>query len=72
MRSALLPELRENISRLSGRGLTSANFKNELYTVQYSEQGSFSSAKLCARFEEIAGLVCDLADVVEVYAEVKK
>jgi hypothetical protein len=72
MRAALLPEMREKILRLSGGGMRSANYKHEFHTVQYSEQGSFSSAKLCDRFEEIAGLLCDLADVVEVYDEVKK
>ena len=72
MRAALLPEMREKILRLSGGGMRSANYKYELYTVQYSEQGSFSSTKLCIRFGEIAGLLCDLADAVEVFAEVKK
>lgn len=72
MRAALLVEMREKILRLSGGGLSSANYQHSFHTVQYSEQGSFGSAKLCARLEEIAGLVCDLADVVEVYAEVKK
>lgn len=72
MRAALLAEMREKILRLSGGGLSSANYQYNFHTVQYSEQGSFGSAKLCARLEEIAGLVCDLADVVEVYAEVKK
>ena len=72
MCAALLEEMREKILRLSGGGLSSANYKHEFHTVQYSEQGSFGSAKLCARFEEISELLCDLADVVEVYAEVKK
>lgn len=72
MRAALLAEMREKILRLSGGGLSSANYKYELQTVQYAEQGSFGSAKLCGRLEEIAGLLCDLADGVEVYAEVKR
>lgn len=71
MRSALLPEMREKIVRLSGGGLSSANYKYDLYTVRYSEQGSFGSGKLCARFGEIVDLLCDLADVVEVGAEMK-
>ena len=72
MRAALLPETREKIMRLSGGGLASSNYKLALSKVQYSEQSSFSRDKLCTRFEELAPLVCDLADVVEVGAELQK
>jgi hypothetical protein len=72
MRVALLPEMREKIMRLSGGSMASGHYKCERDTVQYAEQGSFSSAKVCTRFAAIAGLVCDLADVVEIRAEVQK
>jgi hypothetical protein len=72
MQTALLPEMREKIMRLSGGALASGRYTLVLQKVQYAEQGSFSSAKFCARFEEIAGLVCDLADVVEIGAELQK
>jgi hypothetical protein len=64
--------MREKILRLSGGSMASGCFKLEFNKVQYAEQGSFSSAKLCARFAEVAELVCDLADVVEVFTEVQK
>ena len=67
-----MPELREKIMRLSGGSMASGYYKCEGFTVQYAEQSSFSSGKLCARFEVLAGLVCDLADVVEIGAEVQK
>ena len=72
MRTALLPELREKIMGLSGGSVASGHYKCEGFTVQYAEQSSFSSAKLCTRFEGLAGLVCDLTDVVEIGAEVQK
>ncbi len=72
MRSALLPEMREKILRFGGRGWSSGNFKYETYKVQYAEQGSFSDAKLCARFEEMVSLLCDLSDAIEVYADLQK
>lgn len=73
MRAALLPEMREKITQLSARSLASGGrYKLERTEIQYAEQGSFSNAKLCARFEEIAEIVCDLADAVEVYADLQK
>jgi len=72
LRMALLPELREKIMRLSGGSMASGYYKCELSMVQYAEQGSFSSEKLCTRFGELAGLVCDLAAMVEVGAELQK
>jgi len=65
--------MREKITQLSARGLASGGrYKLELNAIQYAEQGSFSNPKLCARFQEIAEVVSDLADAVEVYAELQK
>jgi hypothetical protein len=73
MRSALLPEMRGNITRLNAGGLASGgHYKYELNTVQYAEPGTFSNAKFCARFPKIAEIVCDLADVADVYTELQK
>ena len=72
MQAALLPELRAKILRLSGGRFASGHYKCEVSTVQYAEQGSFSGEQLCTRLGEISGLVCDLADVVEVFTEVQK
>jgi len=72
MCTALLPEMREKILRLSGGSFASGFYKCETYKVQYAEQGSFATAKVCARFDNLAALVCDLADVVEVGAELQK
>ena len=72
MRMALLPEMREKILRLSGGSMASGHYKCGGATVQYAEQGAFSNAKVCTRFAEIVGLVCDLTDVVEIRADVQK
>jgi len=33
--------------------------------IKYAETGSFANAKVAARFTAIAGMVCDVAEVVE-------
>jgi len=71
MRAILLPELRQKLMRYAGDGISSPGFKLETYRVQYSEQGSFSTMKVCRRIEECTGLLCDLADAVEVGAEMQ-
>jgi len=72
MSAAVLPEMREKMSRLGGNFLSDSSYKLDLYTLQYAQQGSFANAKLCARLAEQAELVCDLADVMEVGEEMKK
>ncbi|MFT3869016.1 MAG: hypothetical protein QM715_11210 [Nibricoccus sp.] len=71
MQAILLPELRQKLTSFLGSGATSPSFKLETYRVQYSEQGSFSSDKVCQRIATGADILCELADIVEVTAEMK-
>ena len=71
-RDALLPEVREKISSLVrelGTQARGMEFKRIPYRVQYAEIGSFSDNDRCKRCERAADIVCDLADVAEVFAE---
>jgi len=71
-REALLPELRAKITSLmseSGVRPRGMEFKLEQSVVRYAEIGSFSDDTRCRRCERAADIVCDLADVAEVFAE---
>jgi hypothetical protein len=62
LRAALLPEVREKFRSLPGV------FKLEQGRVLYAEEGMFSDAARCRRFEAVVALACDLADIAEVHA----
>ncbi len=71
-REALLPELRGKISNLlreAGTQSRGMEFKLENGVVRYAEIGSFSSDGTCRRCERAVDIICDLADVAEVFAE---
>jgi hypothetical protein len=71
-REALLPELREKINALVrelGTQARGMEFKLEQDTVRYAEVGSFANGDSCKRCRRAADIVCDLADVAEVFAE---
>jgi hypothetical protein len=73
-RAALLPELREKISALvrePGRPARGIEFKLEAAVVRYAEMGTFASADSCRRCRRAAEIVCDLADLAEVWVERK-
>lgn len=61
-RAALLPELQEKIRPCPG------TFKLENGVVIYAEEGQFANEERCRRFETVASVTCDLADVAEVFA----
>jgi hypothetical protein len=75
--AALAPELREKLKDVSHAGTRAqlklfdvyGTFKLENGGVHYSEMGDFSSRARCVRFEKIADVVCDLAEVAEVIAQ---
>jgi hypothetical protein len=72
LREALLPELREKITALmreSGASARGPEFKLDGSTVRYAEMGTFSDPARCRRCERAVEIVCDLADVAEVFAE---
>ncbi len=69
-RAALLPELRVKFSIREG-ATPPGSFTLEDGVVKYVEAGSFSSDEKCARFEHLIEVVCDLADVAEVWAAQK-
>lgn len=62
LRPALLPELLEKFRDFRGA------FKLEKGQVTYVEMGQFDSEERCRRFEAAVGLICDLADIAEVFA----
>jgi hypothetical protein len=70
--AALLPEMREKIQRSVKAGRFSGHYALALYKVSYAEQGSFSTREVCERIESVVDGVCDLADMVEVGAELQK
>jgi hypothetical protein len=64
VQAAFIPEVRERFTaawQAGARGTVSV----EGADVKYVEQGSFSNAKICARFPALVELVCDVADIVE-------
>lgn len=61
-RAALLPEVQEKFRPFDG------TFKLEHGKVTYVEEGMFSDDERCRRFESVAALACDLADIAEVHA----
>ena len=69
--AALLPELRDKITRLvrelggQARGM---EFKLEDGAVRYAEMGAVSSGDICARCQRAADIICDLAEVAEAAA----
>ena len=72
LREALLPELRGKINLLVrelGTQARGMEFKLEQNVVRYAEIGSFYNGDTCKRCERAADIVCDLADVAEVFAE---
>lgn len=66
--AALLPELRAKLLDATAKASRGASFKLEHGKVVYAEIGSFYDQTRCTRFESIADVVCDLADVAEVHA----
>lgn len=62
-RAALLPELLEKFRPFKG------TFKMEKGVVNYVEEGQFNSEDRCLRFEPATEVVCDLADIAEVFAQ---
>lgn len=68
-RAALLPEMRAKITALVLDGQSrGAKLELENSVVRYAEIGSFSSAPRTARIREASAVVCDLADIAEVFA----
>ena len=66
--AALLPELRVKLDQLHS-ARARGTFKLERGTVVYSERGTFGNPALCERFVLATEIVCDLADVAEVFEE---
>lgn len=72
MQAALLPEMRTKLLRFADGSIAAPSFKLETQRVVYAERGSFSSEKICDRIEAAVDVLSDLADVVEVGAEMKE
>lgn len=73
-REALLPELRGKINALVrdlGTQARRMEFKLEKNVVRYAEIGTFASEGSCQRCLRATDIVCDLADIAEVFAEQK-
>jgi hypothetical protein len=64
--AALLPEVRAKLDAAAREG-SRGSFKLEHGKVVYAEVGGFGDNKRCLRFQSIADVVCDLADIAEVH-----
>lgn len=72
LQAALLPELRQRLTAAvneAGRPGRSISFKLETDAVVYAEAGDFSDDRVCARIARAADVLCDFADVAEVFAQ---
>jgi hypothetical protein len=67
-RAALVGEIRDQFMAARRAG-ASGIFQLENGVVKYAEQGTFGNAGRRQRYELIAPLLCDLADVAEVFAQ---
>ena len=69
-RAALVGEIREKLMAALRAGATGV-FQLNGGVVEYVEQGTFGNDRRRQRYELIAPLLCDLADVAEVFAQVR-
>jgi len=67
-RAALVGEIRDRFLAARRAGAT-GSFQLEYGVVKYAEQGTFGNERRRQRYELIAPLLCDLADVAEVFAQ---
>ncbi len=68
LRAALLPELQEKLLALD-RSKLPGSVRLEDGVVKYAEQGSFHNREICERLAAVLDVLCDLADVAEVWAQ---
>jgi len=67
LRAALLPELQVKLMDLDRSKLPgSVHLENGV--VKYAEQTSFHNSEICERIASVLDVLCDLADVAEVWA----
>lgn len=69
VRAALLPELRLKLAALDAADALRGSFELKDGVVKYAEEGSFYDDARCSRFAAVADVVCDLADIAEVWAQ---
>jgi len=69
-RAALVGEIRDRFMAARSAGAT-GSFQLEYGVVKYAERGTFGNDRRRQRYELIAPLLCDLADVAEVFAQVR-
>lgn len=65
--AALVPEIRAKLTSLK-QAAAEKPFRLEAGEVRLSTSGSFGSEQVIARLESCLPLLCDLADIAEVYA----
>lgn len=68
-RAALLPELRSRLMSLDQVGGVPGAIRTENGVVKYAEAGTFQDRARCERLAHLTDLLCDLADIAEVWAE---
>lgn len=68
LRAALLPELQQKLMDLDRTKLP-GSIRLEDGVVKYAEQGSFYSRETCDRVGAMLDVLCDLADIAEVWAQ---
>ena len=70
-RAALVGEIRDKLMAVQRAGATGV-FQLAGGVVDYAERGTFGDDRRRQRFELIAPLLCDLADVAEVFAQERR
>lgn len=68
LRAALLPELQAKLMALD-RTTLPGSVQLADGVVKYAEQGSFDRREICERIAAVLDVLCDLADVAEVWAQ---
>jgi len=69
VRAALLPELRMKLAALDATHALRGSFELKDGVVKYAEEGGFYDDARCTRFAAVADVVCDFADIAEVWAQ---
>jgi hypothetical protein len=69
VRAALIPEIRMRLIEAWTQHGARGTFSTDVGGVKYAETGTFSNARVCARFPVMLEIACDLAEITEACRE---
>lgn len=70
--AALLPELRQKFVRVAGEKLYTGQLKLSEGKLQYEEEGSIGNTGTATRLGEMAPVLCEIADAVEIGSQLSR